>query len=43
MLKDLHKNKLITLLIPFAFKLYIVWSIIADITLIAGIIWLIAT
>ena len=43
MLIDLHKNKLITLLIPFAFKLYIVWSIIADITLIAGIIWLIAT
>jgi hypothetical protein len=30
-------------IIPYAFKLYIIWSIIADITLIAGIIWLIAT
>jgi hypothetical protein len=43
MLKDLHKNKLITLILPFAFKLYIVWSVLADITLIAGIFWLIFT
>ena len=41
--RDFGKNKFVALIIPFAFKLYIVWSVIADITLITGILWLIFT